>query len=135
MEEGAGGVGLGGVCGGWGGAVWRVAGSAWGCGALALFTGHTYTRTCLCASFSSRHQPPCLPCARSPTPPCAPRLPIPSTPAHRPQADKFHKTGRQLRSRMWWQNMKMKLIIVAILLLIAVIIFCAVCFSGGNCLK
>jgi hypothetical protein len=51
------------------------------------------------------------------------------------QADKFHKTGRQLRSRMWWQNMKMKLIILAILILIAVIIFCAVCFSGGNCLK
>lgn len=35
------------------------------------------------------------------------------------QADKFHKTGRQLRSRMWWQNMKMKLIIVGILILIA----------------
>lgn len=51
------------------------------------------------------------------------------------QADKFHKTGRQLRSRMWWQNMKMKLIIVAILLLIGVIIFCAVCFGGGNCFK
>ena len=51
------------------------------------------------------------------------------------QADKFHKTGRQLRSRMWWQNMKMKLIIVLILILIGVIIFCAVCFSGGNCLK
>lgn len=51
------------------------------------------------------------------------------------QADKFHKTGRQLRSRMWWQNMKMKLIIVGILILIAVIIFCAVCFSGGNCFK
>jgi vesicle-associated membrane protein 7 len=48
------------------------------------------------------------------------------------QADKFHKTGRQLRSRMWWQNMKMKLIVVFILILIAVIIFCAVCFSGGK---
>jgi hypothetical protein len=61
----------------------------------------------------------------SPNPPCPSPL----------QADKFHKTGRQLRSRMWWQNMKMKLIILAILILIAVIIFCAVCFSGGNCLK
>lgn len=64
-----------------------------------------------------------LPCA-APPPPFPPL-----------QADKFHKTGRQLRSRMWWQNMKMKLIILAILILIAVIIFCAVCFSGGNCLK
>ena len=51
------------------------------------------------------------------------------------QADKFHKTGRQLRSRMWWQNAKMKIIIVLILILVGVIIFCAVCFSGGNCLK
>lgn len=50
------------------------------------------------------------------------------------QADKFHKTGRQLRSRMWWQNMKMKLIVVFILILIAVIIFCAVCFSGKSCI-
>lgn len=62
---------------------------------------------------------------------------LPRTPAHPPtttasQADKFHKTGRQLRSRMWWQNMKMKLIVVFILILIAVIIFCAVCFSGNN---
>lgn len=51
------------------------------------------------------------------------------------QADKFHKTGRQLRSRMWWQSMRMKIIIVVIIILLAVIIFCAVCFSGGNCLK
>ena len=43
------------------------------------------------------------------------------------QADKFHKTGRQLRSRMWWQNFKMKIIIAAIIILIAIIIFC----SGG----
>lgn len=50
------------------------------------------------------------------------------------QADKFHKTGRQLRSRMWWQNFKMKIIIAAIIILIAIIIFCSVCFSGGNCL-
>ena len=29
------------------------------------------------------------------------------------QADKFHKTGRQLRSKMWWQNMKMKVLVVS----------------------
>lgn len=51
------------------------------------------------------------------------------------QADKFHKTGRQLRNKMWWQSCKMKLIVLLIVLLIGVIIFCAVCFSGGNCLK
>uniref|UniRef100_A0A1D2A6W9 Vesicle-associated membrane protein 726 n=1 Tax=Auxenochlorella protothecoides TaxID=3075 RepID=A0A1D2A6W9_AUXPR len=51
------------------------------------------------------------------------------------QADKFHKTGRQLRSRMWWQSFRMKMIIIVIIILVAVIIFCAVCFSGGNCLK
>ena len=26
----------------------------------------------------------------------------------RAQADRFHQTGRQLRSKMWWQNMKLK---------------------------
>lgn len=26
----------------------------------------------------------------------------------RVQADRFHQTGRQLRSKMWWQNMKLK---------------------------
>ena len=52
------------------------------------------------------------------------------------QADKFHKTGRQLRSKMWWQNMKMKLVVLFIILLIGVIIFCSVCFAGGkNCTK
>lgn len=57
------------------------------------------------------------------------------TPPTNLQADKFHKTGRQLRSRMWWQSFRMKMIIIVIIILVAVIIFCAVCFSGGNCLK
>lgn len=51
------------------------------------------------------------------------------------QADRFHKTGRALRSKMWWQNMKVKIIILVIIILIAVIIFASVCFSGGNCLS
>jgi vesicle-associated membrane protein 72 len=51
------------------------------------------------------------------------------------QADKFHKTGRALRTRMWWQNFKMQIIVVIIVILIAVIIFASVCFSGGNCLN
>lgn len=51
------------------------------------------------------------------------------------QADKFHKTGRQLRSRMWWQSFRMKIIILVVIILLAVVIFLAVCFSGGNCFK
>jgi vesicle-associated membrane protein 72 len=27
------------------------------------------------------------------------------------QADNFHRTGRALRRRMWWQNLKMKLML------------------------
>lgn len=45
------------------------------------------------------------------------------------QADKFHKTGRTLRNKMWWQNFKVQLIVLLIVILIAVIIFCSVCFS------
>ena len=51
------------------------------------------------------------------------------------QADKFHKTGRTLRNKMWWQNFKVQIIVLLIVILIAVIIFCSVCFSGGNYLK
>lgn len=51
------------------------------------------------------------------------------------QADKFHKTGRSLRNKMWWQNFKVQIIVVLVVILIAVIIFASVCFSGGNCLK
>lgn len=51
------------------------------------------------------------------------------------QAEKFQKTGRQLRSKMWWANCKMKLVVVAAVLLLALIIFVLVCFSGGNCIK
>ncbi|KAL3146690.1 hypothetical protein ABBQ32_000917 [Trebouxia sp. C0010 RCD-2024] len=51
------------------------------------------------------------------------------------QADKFHKTGRQLRSKMWWQNMKMKVLVVLVVLILIFVIFLIVCFSGGNCFK
>lgn len=30
------------------------------------------------------------------------------------QADKFHKTGKQLRSKMWWQNMRLKIVVVVV---------------------
>ena len=51
------------------------------------------------------------------------------------QADQFHRTGRQLRSKMWWQNMKMKIALVAIVVVLIFVIFLIVCFSGGNCFK
>ena len=52
------------------------------------------------------------------------------------QADKFHKTGRQLRSKMWWQNMKMKILVVMVVLILIFIIFLIVCFAGSsNCIK
>lgn len=53
----------------------------------------------------------------------------------RSQAEVFQKRGRQLRNKMWWANCKMKLVVLLVLLLLGVVIFCLVCFSGGNCLK
>ncbi len=39
------------------------------------------------------------------------------------QADKFHKTGKQLRSKMWWQNMRMKIVVVVAVLVLILVIF------------
>lgn len=50
-------------------------------------------------------------------------------------ADRFQKTGRQLRSKMWWQNMKMKLLVVVLILVLIFVIVLIVCFSGANCIK
>ena len=52
------------------------------------------------------------------------------------QAEKFQKTGRQLRNKFWWQNCKMKLVLALAVILLAVVIFLIACFSGGkNCTK
>jgi len=45
------------------------------------------------------------------------------------QADNFQKQGKQLRRKMWFQNMKVKLIVLAIIIVIAIIIWLSVC--GG----
>ncbi len=72
---------------------------------------------------------------RTPSPLLDDRLTLtPRTHPHRTdnlrfQADKFHKTGRTLRNKMWWQNFKVQLIVLLVVILIAVIIFCSVCFS------
>ncbi|GMH35652.1 hypothetical protein BSKO_03520 [Bryopsis sp. KO-2023] len=50
-------------------------------------------------------------------------------------AQQFHKAGVSLRRKMWFENFKMKVLIVGILLILALVIFLIVCFSGGNCLK
>ena len=48
-------------------------------------------------------------------------------------ANKFKKTGRQLRSRMWWQNMKMKLLVLLLILVLIFVIVLIVCFTGADC--
>jgi hypothetical protein len=67
------------------------------------------------------------PAARQASNSCTPMLPT--------QAEKFQKTGRQLRNRMWWANLKMKLVILLVVLLLAVVLFAVICFSGKNCLN
>ena len=52
------------------------------------------------------------------------------------QAERFQKTGRQLRSKMWWQNMKMRIALGAIILIVIFVVFLIICLSGGrNCFK
>ncbi|GFR41756.1 hypothetical protein Agub_g2512 [Astrephomene gubernaculifera] len=51
------------------------------------------------------------------------------------EADRFQRQGRQLRRKMWWQNCKMKIVVAFAVILLALVIFLLVCFSGGNCLK
>ncbi|GFR41751.1 hypothetical protein Agub_g2506 [Astrephomene gubernaculifera] len=51
------------------------------------------------------------------------------------EADRFVRTGRSLRRKMWWQNCKMKIVVAFAVILLALVIFLLVCFSGGNCLK
>jgi vesicle-associated membrane protein 72 len=48
------------------------------------------------------------------------------------QADNFHKTGRALRRRMWWQNLKMKLVFASFVVIVILILFLSFCYSNGN---
>lgn len=52
----------------------------------------------------------------------------------RNQAEAFQKKGRQLRNKMWWQNCRMKLILFGAVLLLGLVIFLLVCFTGKNCI-
>jgi len=61
---------------------------------------------------------------------------VDKTESLRYQADVFQKSGKALRNKMWWQNIKMKLLVGLILAIVIVVIFCFACFSGGkNCTK
>lgn len=52
------------------------------------------------------------------------------------QAVQFQRKGKQLRRAMWWQNCRMKLAVICLVLVLAVVIFLIVCFSSGNnCIK
>ena len=65
-----------------------------------------------------------------------PYIPVDKTETLRFQADNFHRTGRALRRRMWWQNLKMKLLLAFAIIAVILIVFCIFCFQGGkNCTK
>ncbi|KAL3145039.1 hypothetical protein ABBQ32_003530 [Trebouxia sp. C0010 RCD-2024] len=48
-------------------------------------------------------------------------------------ADNFKKTGQQVRRRMWWRNLKMKLLVLLLVLVLIFVIAMIVCFTGANC--
>ena len=54
----------------------------------------------------------------------------------RSQADRFQRTGAALRRKMWWSNVKMWAVVGGLLACLALVIFLAVCCSGGgNCYR
>eukprot|EP00898_Chlorokybus_atmophyticus_P006580 jgi/Chlat1/6923/Chrsp52S06599 len=58
---------------------------------------------------------------------------VDKTDALRSQADDFHRTGRQLRRRMWWNNLKLKLMVAGILFVLIFVVFLIAC-KGFKCL-
>jgi hypothetical protein len=48
------------------------------------------------------------------------------------QAAKFQQQGTRLRKKMWWDNVKVKILIVSGILLLGLIIFLVACFAGGR---
>ncbi|KAJ8766768.1 hypothetical protein K2173_007835 [Erythroxylum novogranatense] len=52
----------------------------------------------------------------------------------RDQAQTYRKQGTQIRRKMWYQNMKIKLIVLGILLLLVLVIWLSIC-HGFNCAK
>jgi hypothetical protein len=50
------------------------------------------------------------------------------------QADVFQRQGKRLRRKMWFENMKVKLIVLAIIVVIAIVIWLSIC-HGFVCHK
>lgn len=50
----------------------------------------------------------------------------------RSQAQSFKKQGTQMRRKMWYQNMKIKLVVLGIILLLVLVIWVSVC-QGFDC--
>lgn len=48
------------------------------------------------------------------------------------QAQSFKKQGTQMRRKMWYQNMKIKLVVLGIILLLVLVIWVSVC-QGFDC--
>lgn len=61
-----------------------------------------------------------------------PRL-FPSPLALSAQSQVFQKNSRTLRRQFWWQNMKMKLIVISAVVLCLVVVFLLICFSKIDC--
>jgi len=48
------------------------------------------------------------------------------------KADRFVKSGRSLRRKMWWGNCKMKAAVAGVILAVLFILVLLVCFGGGE---
>ncbi|KAJ0439549.1 hypothetical protein HanHA300_Chr16g0626601 [Helianthus annuus] len=48
------------------------------------------------------------------------------------QAQQFKKAGTKIRRKMWYQNMKIKLVVLGILLLLVLVIWLSIC-HGFDC--
>ncbi len=52
------------------------------------------------------------------------------------EAHQFQKAGQKLKTTMWWQSFWCRLVLVLAVVMLAVVIFLAACFSNGqNCTK
>ncbi|KAI8473369.1 MAG: synaptobrevin-domain-containing protein [Monoraphidium minutum] len=53
------------------------------------------------------------------------------------EADRFVKSGRALRRKMWWNNCKMKVVMAGVVVMVLFIIMLLFCFSAGGtrCIK
>ncbi|GAX74087.1 hypothetical protein CEUSTIGMA_g1537.t1 [Chlamydomonas eustigma] len=49
------------------------------------------------------------------------------------EADRFQRTAKTIKRMFWWQNCKVKLIVAGAVLLVALVIFLLICFSGTKC--